>query len=108
MKSESPPEPQISDAQRGAIHSAVMAVLSVPAYFFLVLAISRMVDRGDLSDDTYESIGLVFLIFILWNAVGLFLGVRALASARAFRPLGVFAATIHFIILSMALTTLLG
>ena len=107
MKSEHSADTEYSDAQRGAIHSTVMALLSLPAYFLTLFGVRQMVVRGNVSSDTLESIGLVFLLFMFWNVLGLFLGVRAILSPRAFKPLGIFASTIHFIVLSMALATLM-
>ena len=90
----------ISSEQRGAIHSTVMAILSIPAYVLTLMAAGRIfeTDAGP-NAETLEAIGFIFIIFLAWNALGLFLGVRALFSSRAFRPLAMFASTIHLFIL---------
>ncbi len=97
-----------SSAQRGAIHSAVMAVLSVPAYGFGILAIGRMAEEEHLSEDSLGVIGLVFLIFAAWNTFGLFLGVRGIFSPQCNKPLASFAAGVHLIVLVLILVTLLS
>ncbi|MDX1565902.1 MAG: hypothetical protein R3236_10875 [Phycisphaeraceae bacterium] len=94
-------------AARAAIHSAIMAALSIPAYGLMFLAIGRMAEEEKMDVLSLGAIGLVLTVFIAWNGFGLVLGIWSIFGTRRLHPLPLTACGMHLLILILILILVL-
>ena len=95
-------------AARAAIHSAIMAALSVPAYGLTFLALSRIAEEEKVDVLSLGAIGLVLAVFVAWNGFGLVLGLWSILGTRRLHPLPMAACGMHLLVLILILVLRFG